>query len=58
MRAVMVDTTDAVRLDMKYEAGIKVYQGRELIMHKEPEMVNTTEAVRLDMKYEAGIKAH
>jgi hypothetical protein len=42
---------------MRYEAGIKVYQGKELIMHEEPEtravMVETTEAVRLDMKYEA-----
>jgi hypothetical protein len=61
-RAVMIDTTDAARLDMKYEAGIKVHQGRELIMHEEPEtravMVDTTKAVRLNMKYETGIKAH
>ena len=62
MRAVMINTTDAVRPDMKYEAGIKVHQGRELIMHEEPEMravmVNITDADRFDMKYKTGTKAH
>jgi hypothetical protein len=75
-RAVMIDTdvglilrvehdsvdnvTDATRLGMGNEVSIKIYQGRELIMHEEPEtramMVDTTRAVGLDMKYEASIK--
>jgi hypothetical protein len=76
VRAVMIDAnigfvlrvehdrvdnvTNAVRLGMGNEVSIKVYQGRELIMHEEPEtrimMVDTTEAVRIDMKYEDSIK--
>ena len=75
-RAVMIDTsvglvlrvehdrvdnvTDVVMLGMGNEVSIKDYQGRELIMHKEPEMrtmmVDTTEVVRFDMKYEDSIK--
>jgi hypothetical protein len=75
-RAVMTDTsvglvllvehdrddnvTGAVGLGMGNEVSNKVYQGRELIMHEEPEtrtmMVDIIEAVRLDVKYEDSIK--
>ena len=37
MRAVIADITDAVMLDMVYEASIEGYQGRKLIMYDKPE---------------------
>jgi hypothetical protein len=40
MRAVMDDIFDAAMLDMKYEAGIRAHQGRELIMHEKLETRN------------------
>ena len=36
-RAMMVDTTEAVRFDMNYEASIKNYRGRRLIMNEKSE---------------------
>jgi hypothetical protein len=38
MSAVMGDITDAVMLNMEYEASTKVNQGRELNMYEKPEM--------------------
>ena len=37
MWAVMVDITDAAALNTKYEANIKVHQGRELNRYEKPE---------------------
>jgi hypothetical protein len=40
MRAVMDNVFNAIMLDIKYEAGIKAHQGRELIMHEKLEARN------------------
>jgi hypothetical protein len=54
------NVTGAERLSMGNELSDKVYQGRERIMHEEPDartmMVDITEAVRLDAKYKDSIK--
>jgi hypothetical protein len=38
IRSVMVDIIDASMLDMEYEAGARVHQGRELNMNEKPEL--------------------
>jgi hypothetical protein len=53
MRTVMDDIFDAVMLNMKYKAGIKAHQGRELIMHEKLQtrngMIKTTPKAKYDV---------
>ena len=50
MRAVMGDITNAVVLNMEYEASIKVHQGREPNMYEKPEMRDVMDAVMLRVR--------